>query len=147
MEGYSWVFQKNRTSRFHRERGRKGGRFTLRNWLRWLAGLETQIGVDFAVLHLKTGNSGGISLLPSKGRIPLGNLIIALKAFIYWLRLTHIMESNLLYSKSTALFIYILNFLVMRGLHCFVWPASCCSKWGLLIIAVCRLLIVAEHRL
>ena len=66
-------------------------------------------GVDFAVLHLKAGNSGGISLLPSQGRIPWGSLNIVLKVFIYWLSLTHTKESNLLYSESTALFIYFLN--------------------------------------
>ena len=42
-------------------------------------------------------------------------------------------------------------FLVMMGLHCFVWALSSCGEWGLLFVVVCGFLIVvlliAEHRL
>ena len=35
----------------------------------------------------------------------------------------------------------------MLGLHCWAWAFSSYSKWGLLFIAVCGLLIVVGHRL
>ena len=48
------------------------------------------------------------------------------------------------------LFIYL--FLAALGLHCCTQAVFSCIKWGLLFVAVCRLLIVvaslvAEHRL
>ena len=48
--------------------------------------------------------------------------------------------------------VYYFYFLVIVGLHCSTWAFSRFSEWGLLFIAVCRLLIamaslVAEHRL
>ena len=48
-------------------------------------------------------------------------------------------------------FIYLL-FLAALGLRCSTWAFSSCGEWGLLFVAVCRLLIVvaslvAEHRL
>ena len=47
-------------------------------------------------------------------------------------------------------FIYL--FLAALGLRCCTWAFSSCGEWGLLFIAVCRLLIavaslVTEHRL
>ena len=49
------------------------------------------------------------------------------------------------------LFIYV--FLAALGLCCCAWAFSSCSEWGLLFVAVCRLLLivvaslVAEHGL
>ena len=50
------------------------------------------------------------------------------------------------------LFIYVFTFLAALGLCCCTWAVSSCSEWGLLFVAVHRLLIavaslVAEHRL
>ena len=51
------------------------------------------------------------------------------------------------------LFIYFVYlFLAALGLHCCVWAFSSCGEWGLLFVAVCRLLIemasiVVDHRL
>ena len=54
------------------------------------------------------------------------------------------------FKKKINLFIYL--FLAVLGLHCCVQPFSSCGEWGLLFIAVRRLLIavaslVAEHGL
>ena len=43
-------------------------------------------------------------------------------------------------------------FMAMRGLHCCIWAFSSCGKWGLLFLAVHRLLnmvasLVEKHRL
>ena len=48
------------------------------------------------------------------------------------------------------LFIYF--FLAVLGLRCCTWAFSSCGEWGLLFVAVCRLLtavasLVAEHGL
>ena len=49
-------------------------------------------------------------------------------------------------------FIYFIYFLAVLGLHCCARAFSSCGEWGLLLVAMCRLLIavaslVAEHRL
>ena len=61
-------------------------------------------------------------------------------------------ERNLrvFFLKKINLFIYL--FLAALGLRCCVWAFSSCGEWGLLFIAVCRLLIavaslVEEHGL
>ena len=55
--------------------------------------------------------------------------------FLYILKLFFFLENF-----KKILFIYLL-FLATLGLHCFVWAFSSWSKWGLLFIALLRLLI------
>ena len=54
--------------------------------------------------------------------------------------------------KGQVFYLFIYLFLAELGLRCCVWAFSSCSEWGLLLVALHRLLIevaslVAEHRL
>ena len=62
-----------------------------------------------------------------------------------------VVEKNIMIFISLFFkFIYFL-FLAALGLRCYALAFSSCSEWGLLFIAVCRLIVVAspvaEHRL
>ena len=57
-----------------------------------------------------------------------------------------------IYSSLYVFFLLIYLFWAALGLHCCVWAFSSCGEWGLLFVAVRRLLIavaslVAEHGL
>lgn len=67
--------------------------------------LEIQLRTDVAILSWKTGNSGRISILQFGNKTPfaLGNLSLLIKPSTDWVRLTHILEGKLLYSKSIDL--------------------------------------------
>ena len=62
----------------------------------------------------------------------------------------HIINATFSYFIIFFKFIYL--FLAVLGLHCCTWVFSSCGEWGLLFVAVHRLLIavaslVAEHGL
>ena len=53
----------------------------------------------------------------------------------------YVTESQNIFYLSVYLSIYLFIYLSVLGLHCCAWDFFSCGKWGLLFIAVHRLLV------